>query len=79
MSVGLAVVRQPRLWRTAMTQWRATTPRRWWQRRPFLPMPSGTYLRFRMITQYGTVDHPLVSDDVLNYLKWCRLQHQCRR
>jgi len=72
--VMAAVTRQPRLWGTALTQWRRTTPKRWWRQRPFLPVPTGDYLRFRTITQYGSADHPLVADDVLNYLEWCRLQ-----
>lgn len=78
LGVGAAVLRQPQLWRTALTQWRRTTPQRWWRRRPFLPVPAVDYLRFRMVTQYGRVDHPLVRDDVLNYLQWCRVQDQRR-
>ena len=37
-------------------------------------MPSGDYLRFRTVTQYGQVGHPLIAEDVLNYLEWCRIQ-----
>ena len=76
--VTAAVARQPRLWRTAVMQWRRTTPSRWWRRRPFLPVPAGDYLRFRLITQYGSADHLPVADDVLNYLEWCRLQDRVK-
>ena len=76
LGVGAAVARRPRLWRTALTQWRRTTPRHWWRRRPFLPVPAGDYLHFRMVTQYGNSDHPVVADDVLNYLQWCRVQER---
>ncbi len=72
--VATAVARRPRLWRTALRQWRRATPAQWWRRRPFLPLPSAGYLRFRTLTQYGSADHPLVLDDVLNYLEWCRVQ-----
>src|SRR5690349_23735953 len=48
-----AVARRPRLWPVAVRQWRRTTPPGWWRRRPFLPVPSGEYLRFRLLTQYG--------------------------
>ncbi len=72
--VTAAVARQPRLWPTALVQWRRTTPSKWWRRRPFLPVPTGDYMRFRTVTQYGNADHPLVPDDVLNYLEWCRMQ-----
>ncbi|MEQ1872097.1 MAG: hypothetical protein ABL953_00090 [Ilumatobacteraceae bacterium] len=74
LRVGAAIVRQPRLWRTALTQWRRTTPHGWWRRRPFLPVPASEYMRFRMLTQYGSADHPVVPADVLNYLQWCRVQ-----
>ncbi|MCE9622141.1 MAG: hypothetical protein K8R99_07345 [Actinomycetia bacterium] len=74
IAVGVAVARRPRLWRAALAQWRRTTPRQWWRRRPFLPMPSGDYMRFRTVTQYGDANHALVPDDVLNYLEWCRVQ-----
>lgn len=70
--VAAAVVRRPRLWGTALRQWRRTTPRGWWRHRPFLPVPSGEYLHFRLITQYGSEMHRIEPEDVLNYLAWCR-------
>lgn len=69
-----AVVRRPSLWVTAVRQWRRMTPPGWWRRRPFLPVPSGPYLRFRLVTQYGTTDHPATPADVVNYLSWCKRQ-----
>jgi hypothetical protein len=44
----------------------------WWRRRPFLPIPDAAYLRFRLQTQYGDVDHDPEPDDVIAYLVWCR-------
>ncbi len=67
-----AVARRPSLWGAALVQWKRTTPNQWWRRRPFLPVPSRAYVEFRMVTQYGRVDHPVEADDVLNYLSWCR-------
>ena len=61
------------LWPTASRQCRAALPRRWWRRRPFLPVPPGEYVRFRLITQYGSADHHIEPADVLNYLSWCKL------
>ena len=29
-------------------------------------------MRFRLITQYGSADHRITPDDVLNYLSWCK-------
>ena len=74
--VAVAVVRRPALWLTALRQWRRTTPTGWWKRRPFLPVPSGDYLRFRLVTQYGDANAHIESVDVLNYLAWCRHHDQ---
>ncbi len=74
LRIGVVVAGRPRLWVTAVRQARRTAPRGWWRHRPFLPVPGGEYLRFRMLTQYGDADHPPVPADVLNYLAWCRAQ-----
>jgi hypothetical protein len=66
----------PRLWATAWRQYRSTVPRRWWGRRPFLPVPASDYMRFRLQTQYGSADHRIEAADVLNYLSWCKLHRQ---
>jgi hypothetical protein len=67
-----AVVRRPRLWSTALRQWVRLTPRGWWHRRPFLPVPDRHYLGFRMQTQYGDPRHRPATTDVISYLTWCR-------
>ena len=72
--VAVAVARHPRLWPVALRQWRRTTPTGWWRRWPFLPVPSGEYLRFRVLTQYGDSDTRASGVDVVNYLAWCRTQ-----
>lgn len=70
--VTVAVLRRPSLWTSAARQWRRTTPTGWWRRRPFLPVPSGQYLRFRLLTQYGSARHRIEAADVVSYLAWCR-------
>ena len=72
VGVAGAVLRRPSLWRTAARQVRRTTPSGWWRRAPFLPVPSREYLRFRLVTQYGDVGHPIEPADVVTYLAWCR-------
>lgn len=67
-----AVARRPSLWPTALRQWRRLVPGGWWRRRPFLPVPPGEYLRFRLLTQYGDNEHVVEPADVVNYLLWCR-------
>ena len=72
LNVVAAVARRPSLWLTAARQMRRTSPPGWWRRWPFLPVPSGEYLRFRLLTQYGESDHAWEPTDVVNYLRWCR-------
>jgi hypothetical protein len=75
-AVVAAVIRRPDLWLTGLRQWRHMTPRSWWRRAPFLPVPTRDYRRFRAITQYGDADHPMVGDDVVSWLEWCREHRQ---
>ena len=44
--------------------------RRWWARPPFLPVPSGDYVRWRMHTAYGTHDAVPPAADVERYAQW---------
>ncbi|CAB4364315.1 MAG: hypothetical protein F2681_11260 [Actinobacteria bacterium] len=71
-----AVLRRPQLWLTALRQWRRTTPSDWWKHRPFMPLPSAGYLKFRLVTQYGDSNARVEPADVLNYLAWCRHHDQ---
>ena len=72
--VAIAVLCRPTLWWVGLRQWRRTTPPGWWRRAPFVPVPSGDYLRFRLVTQYGSESHRIAPEDVLNYLTWCKRQ-----
>ena len=67
-----AVLRHPSLWFTAVRQVLVLAPRGWWHRWPPLPLPDPAYLRFRLVTAYGTTDHAPEPDDVVTYLSWCR-------
>jgi hypothetical protein len=71
-TVLVCVAARPSLWWISLVQGRRLVPRRWWARPPFLPVPDRSYVRFRTVTQYGDPDHPLVADDVVAYLSWCR-------
>jgi hypothetical protein len=72
IAVSAALLRRPSLWATAARQMRRTAAAGWWRRPPFLPVPSGRYLQFRLLTQYGDPDHRWEPDDVVNYLRWCK-------
>lgn len=71
-SAATAVLVRPRLWPTAIIQAFRMAPRRWWRRKPYLPVPDPAYLRFRLQTQYGTDSVEPTSDDLVAYLEWCR-------
>ena len=66
------VARHPELWATALRQVVRLAPAGWWRRAPFLPLPAPDYTGFRMLTQYGDAANRPESEDVLNYLRWCR-------
>lgn len=73
-SVVWAVARRPGYWLVALRVARRMTPRGWWRRAPFLPVPSADYVRFRLETQYGDAAGADVASraatDVLKYLSW---------
>jgi hypothetical protein len=64
----LAVAVRPWLWASALR----LSPTGWWRRPPFVPVPDPTYLRFRLVTQYGDPSHEPDPDDVVAWLEWCR-------
>lgn len=72
LRAAAAVAVRPSLWWTALVQARRLAPRRWWGRRPFLPLPDPAYMRFRRTALYGDPDRPLSAEDAVAYLRWCR-------
>ena len=72
LRVATAVARRPTLWPTAIRQMSRTAAPGWYRRPPFMPVPQGDYLRFRLVTQYGDPQHRPDPVDVVNYLAWCK-------
>jgi hypothetical protein len=69
--LGRALVR-PRLASDLIrTAW-AFRRRRWWGRRPFLPLPDAAYLRWRMYTAYGEEAAVPPVEDVARFARWRR-------
>lgn len=68
---GVALLRRPGLWATAVAQVVRLARPGWWRRRPFLPVPDPDYVRFRLQTAYGDGGEP-EPGDVIDYLRWCR-------
>ena len=46
--------------------------RGWYRRAPFLPLPSPSYLRWRMETAYGDADAVPSPDELRRFLRWSR-------
>ena len=46
--------------------------RGWWRRAPFLPVPDGPYLRWRMYTAYGDEAAVPPLEDVVRFARWRR-------
>jgi hypothetical protein len=44
--------------------------RGWYTAFPFLPLPPGEYVRWRMYTAYGSYDAVAPADDVERYARW---------
>ncbi len=71
-----AIVKEPRLWPTALRQANNLVPRGWWHHWPPLPLPDPEYLKFRMSTAYGNSEDMPIEKDVITYLHWCRSQRK---
>jgi len=68
-----AVLPHPSIWPVALRQLRVLAAPGWWRRRPFLPVPTAAYLRFRLETAYGGAgDQSPHPGDLVTYLRWCR-------
>ena len=76
---GLAVLRRPSLWGTAVRQAAALATPGWWERAPHLPLPAEPYLAFRLSTQYGDAGHQPDPEDAVAYLRWCKSVRVKRR
>jgi hypothetical protein len=70
----VAVLRRPDLWSTGVRQSLRLAEPGWWRRPPHLPVPSGAYLRFRMVTAYGGAGsvEDATGRDLVTYLEWCK-------
>lgn len=71
LRVIAAIGARPDLWPAAIRAGASLTPRQWWRKPPFLPLPDRRWLHFRMETAYGGDGRTVPStDDVITWLKW---------
>jgi hypothetical protein len=50
--------------------------RGWYRRPPFLPLPSASYLRWRLDTAYGDPEAVPPVDELRRFLRWARNMRQ---
>jgi hypothetical protein len=74
LTLGLAAraVVSPRLAIDLVRAAWAFRRRAWWTRPPFLPVPDGPYLRWRMYTAYGDERAVPPIEDVVRFARWRR-------
>jgi hypothetical protein len=70
LALTLQSLRHPSLARDLLrVAWRFRS-RYWYKRFPFLPLPSGTYVRWRMVTAYGDPSAIPPVEDIIRYARW---------
>ena len=68
----LGVLVRPSLWPTALVIVAGLVPRRWWARRPWLPVPDRGWVEFRMVTAFGPEAPAPSVRDTVGYLRWAK-------
>ncbi|MFO7893275.1 MAG: hypothetical protein R6U63_06065 [Longimicrobiales bacterium] len=53
--------------------------RGWWRRPPFLPVPPGEYLDWRLHTAYGDEGRAPSVDELSRYVRWANRLYGSRR
>lgn len=66
----LLALRRPRLWPALLSAAWAFRPRDWYRRPPFLPLPSRTYMRWRLETAYGEPDAVPPAGEIERFVTW---------
>ena len=72
----LAVVRRPGLWGEGLRTLLAVSPKQWWSRRPYLPLPDADYTSWRLVTARGDASVGLDASELVSYLEWRKRQHR---
>ena len=72
LSLAIRALVNPALARDLLTvAWRFRR-RDWFRRPPFLPVPSGRYVAWRMYTAFGDARAVPTVEDVVRYARWAR-------
>ncbi|MCE2454537.1 MAG: hypothetical protein J4G12_01800 [Gemmatimonadetes bacterium] len=76
LAMAALVLTNPRYLPLALSSAWAFRAHRWWARPPFLPLPSLTYVRWRMDTAYGDPAAAPSRDELKGFLQWA---HRARK
>lgn len=71
-ALSLRALVRPRLALDLLRMAWAFRRRGWWRQMPFLPLPDGPYLRWRMYTAYGDESAVPPLEDVIGFARWRR-------
>lgn len=71
-ALALRAAVRPRLAFDLLTALWTIRSRGWYLHPPFLPIPNGTYLRWRLYTVYGDEHAVPPVEDVVRFVRWRR-------
>lgn len=72
-------LRRPWLWPALLSAAWAFRPKSWYRRPPFLPLPSGEYVRWRLETAYGEPGAVPPADEIERFVIWsARMRRRMR-
>lgn len=77
-SLFMLAIRRPSLIPALIGAGWAFRRRDWYRRPPFLPLPSASFLRWRVETAYGDPDAQPPGDEMERFLRWARRMRRGR-
>jgi hypothetical protein len=69
----VAILLRPALWTTAIAAVLRMSQPQWWKRFPPVPSIPADYAAFRSVTASGGDGSVINPDDLMAWLKWCRV------
>ena len=72
LETAKALGKRPDLWRTTLRITRVHAPDRWWAEKPHLPIPSNSWMDFRLETAFADSDARPEPEQFIEYLEWAK-------
>ncbi len=70
--MAAVLARRPWLLPLLLSSAWAFRSRAWFRQKPFLPVPSRAYVRWRLDTAYGNPEADPPLEELLRFLRWAR-------